>query len=115
MLIVDLRHWLDQNGDLPQDNLRLRRLALRVARFVEYGGPLNPGEGRETLVECSKRPRGKPCLGPLWVYKEDDGAIHATCPVCRRDETVVHGWEDTDWAEGPMPPVSLDDVTAPVH
>jgi hypothetical protein len=40
MLIVDPHHWLDENGDLPVDNPRLRRQVLRVARLIEYGGPL---------------------------------------------------------------------------
>ena len=51
MLIVDPWHWLDKDGDLPVDNARLRRQVLRVARLIEYGGPLLPLHTRETLVE----------------------------------------------------------------
>ena len=56
MLVVDPRHWLMEDGDLPKTNLRLRRQALRVARLIDYGGPLAVGESREPLVECTKRP-----------------------------------------------------------
>jgi hypothetical protein len=78
MLVVDPRHWLDANGTLPTDNLRLRRQVLRVARFIEYGGPLKPLECRETLMECRKRPGGKPCTGLMWVGKTGRDDIQAS-------------------------------------
>src|SRR5262249_8893553 len=51
MVVVDPHHWLLEDGSLPTENLRLRRRALRIARTIEYGGPLRRGETRETLVE----------------------------------------------------------------
>ena len=111
-LIVDIRHLLDANGELPTANLQLRQQALRVARLIEYGGPLQVGEFRETLVECSARPKRRPCLGLMWIQKTDDQRLDAYCLVCRRDHVVISGWEETQWAEGPMEPAS-DDVFAP--
>lgn len=110
MLVVDPWHWLDANGNLPTDNLRLRRQVLRVARFIEYGGPLKPLECRETLMECRKRPGGKPCTGLMWVEKTERDDIQAFCRVCRNDEAVVHNWQETDWANGMMEavPVNFD-------
>jgi hypothetical protein len=58
MLIVDPWHWLTEAGDFPLDNARLFRRVLRVARFIEYGGPLKKSEMRETLIECKRRPTG---------------------------------------------------------
>lgn len=40
MLVVDPWHGLTEDGHLPDDNMRLRRRVLRIARLIEYGGPL---------------------------------------------------------------------------
>lgn len=106
-LIVDIRDWLDENLTLPDHNLRLRRNALRIASFIEAGGPLNHRDGRETLVACKRRPGRKPCLGLMWVMKREDDRIEAFCFVCRDTEAIVSGWKDTEWAEGPMEPAPM--------
>lgn len=99
-LMVDINHWLDENGELPTRNLRVRRNALRIVRFIEYGGTLKQREGRETLIECKKRPRGKSCLGLMWVAKLNDDRLEAHCPACNELEAIVSGWQDTLWADG---------------
>jgi hypothetical protein len=107
MLVVDPWHWLDKEGNLPADNLRLRRQVLRVARFIEYGGSLKKLESRETLLECKRRPKGKPCLGLMWVVKTEDDAINAFCRMCG-DEAMIHNWQETEWAAGMMKAVPPD-------
>lgn len=102
MLVVDPWHWLDKDGDLPTENSRLRRQILRVARFIEYGGPLEALECRETLIECKRRPGGNPCMGLMWVVKTKSGAINALCRICMTDEAMIHNWQETQWAEGMM-------------
>ncbi len=89
MLIVDIRHWLTDDLSLPDDPPRLRRNALRIASFIEYGGPLRRFDGRETLVSCKHRPRRKPCPGLMWVMKRDDDRIEAFCFVCRETEAII--------------------------
>jgi len=108
-LVVDITHWLDERGELPTADLRLRRLALRIARFIEYGGPLDPLQARETLIECKRRPAHKPCLGLLWVMKRADDRIEVFCRACRDIEAVISDWQDTVWAEGIMPAVPMTD------
>jgi hypothetical protein len=105
-LIIDARHWLLDDGSLPIEPPRLRRQALRMARLIEYGGPLRVGEIRETLVECTRRPRRSPCPGLLWVRKLPDDSILASCIVCEGEEIYIHDWQETEWAEGPMPPAA---------
>ncbi len=101
-LSVDIRHWLD--GDEPA--APVRRKALWVARMIEYGGPLEPGFSRETLIECPQRPKRRPCSGLLWVAKQPDGVrIEAWCPKCEQLNVWISGWESTLWAEGPMEPI----------
>jgi hypothetical protein len=108
MFVVDPWHWLNEDGSLPLTPPKLRANALRVAKLIEYGGPLEPGHSRETLVECSKRPKGKRCPGLLWVTKLPDSAIYASCVICRQDEVHISNWEETEWADGPMEPVLLE-------
>jgi len=107
MLIVDMRDWIDDRGEIPLEPARFRRSALRLAQLIEYGGPLKVDETRETLVQCTKRPQRKPCPGLMWVVKEPDNRIYAYCVACRQDEVVISGWGETIWAEGMMEPVPL--------
>jgi hypothetical protein len=113
-LFVDIRHWLDERGELPLDNLQVRRRALRIAQLIEAGGPLQMGQLRETLVACSSRPNRKACLGLLWVEKSQDERICAYCVVCKREEILISGWQDTIWANGPMEPASPE-MLVPSH
>jgi hypothetical protein len=107
-LIVDIHHWLDEHGELPLDNVRVRRNALRIAQLIEAGGPMDPGHCRQTLVACLCRPNRKQCLGLLWVEKMQDQRIWAYCLACEREEIVISGWQDTMWAAGPMEPVATE-------
>jgi hypothetical protein len=111
VLVVDPHHWLLEDGSLPTDNLRLRRRVLRIARLIEYGGPLRRGETRETLVECTKRPSGKQCIGLLWVVKTDGDEILGQCIACGGDQILIHGWKNTEWADGPMEAAPADLAT----
>lgn len=108
-LVVDIRHWLDDAGDLLDDNLPLRRRALHIARLIEAGGPLAVGELRETLVECTTRRNRKPCPGLLWVEKQRDDRISAYCVICAVEHAVISGWQATRWARGPKPPLRRTD------
>jgi hypothetical protein len=107
MLVVNPHHWLAEDGSLPDAPPRLRRAALRVAQLIEAGGPLALLHARETLHPCPKRPGGTPCPGLTWVVKREEG-LHAFCPTCRADEALIHHWEDTLWADGPMEPVPVE-------
>jgi hypothetical protein len=89
---------------------------LRIARFIEYGGELQKNETRETPIECKCRPKGKPCVGLMWVVKtDDDDGILAHRMVCRSEEAFIHNWQKTEWAEGMMEPVPVELGGLPVH
>ena len=104
---VDIRHWLTEDGYVHP---AARRQALRAARLIEYRGPLEACQMRETLVECSRRPGRRPCEGLLWVVKTADGCIDAFCQVCKQERVTISGWQDTDWADGPMEPVGTEQL-----
>lgn len=110
-LSVDIRDWLNDHDEPATSELRPR--VLRIARLIEYGGPLKPGETRLTLVECSRRPGRKACEGLLWVTKTDDDYLVATCPTCEDESITISGWQDTLYAAGPpepLPPLSVKDA-----
>ena len=113
VLVVDPWSWLEKDGGFPTSNPRLRRRIIRVARFIEYGGSLQAGESRETLVECKRRPGGRACLGLMWVTKTETDAIEAFCAVCSSAEAVIHNWQETEWASGMMEPVAPDPLRPP--
>jgi hypothetical protein len=106
-LVVDPWHWLTEDGHFIVNEPGLYRRMLRIARFIEYGGPLKKNEARETLIECKRRPKGTACVGLMWVVKTADDTILAQCVLCRTDEAIVHNWQNTEWAAGPMEPVSI--------
>ena len=115
-LSVDIRHWLDEYGEPAQ---HVRRKALWIARMIEYGGPLERNQARETLIECTMRPKRRACQGLLWVAKTADDRIDAWCPRCEQLNVLVSGWELTIWAEGPMeqvgPEPASTSTSAPVN
>lgn len=107
-VIVNPWHWLDEDGSIPDGPPSLRAQALRVAQSIEYGGPLPQRHGRATMIACRRRPAGAACRGLLHVAKQPDNAIYVYCPVCGSDEYVIHSWEDTLWAKGPMEPMPFE-------
>jgi hypothetical protein len=83
--------------------------------MIEYGGPLEPGFSRETLIECTMRPKRRPCRGLLWVGKREDGIIEAWCLSCEQMNVWVSGWQDTIWKDGPMEPLGPPPAAEPLH
>ena len=114
MLVVDPRHWLTADGQFFVDKPQLYRRMLRIARFIEYAGELQKNETRETLIECKRRPKGKACIGLMWVVKAADDGILAHCIVCQTEEAFIHDWQNTEWADGMMEPVPVE-LSAQAH
>ena len=109
MIVVNPHHWLNEDGSFPEQS-RVRAKVIRVAQFIESGGPLQIGEFRRTLVPCRWRPGGQPCPGFMGVLKQKDDAIQAFCTDCMEDEFLIYEWEDTPWARGPEPAERVADL-----
>jgi hypothetical protein len=43
----------------------------------------------------------------LWVTKDEDDALWAVCDECGNDVVVIHNWQNTKWAKGPVPPTEV--------
>lgn len=106
---INILHWLDEAGKPVPSR---RRQVLRIARLIEYGGPLEVGQIRGTLVECSRRVDRRACQGLLWVGKINSETVEAVCMNCRREHLLISGWELTEWAEGPMEPLGPVEQTS---
>ncbi len=106
MPLVDPWQWLTSDGELPEEP-HSRREALRICRFIEYGGTLHRLFGRETLLQCRARPQGNACLGLMWVTKTENDLIRAFCSACDAEEMVIENWQRTEWAHGIMAPVPM--------
>lgn len=104
--VVNPHHWLQDDGSFPEQ-VRVRSRMVRVAQFIEAGGPLRRGEVRHTLVPCRWRPAGRACSGFMAVLKQKDDAILALCPTCEEDEFLIYEWEETPWARGPQPALQI--------
>lgn len=89
MLIVDLRHWLDDTGRLaPQ-----ARLAPFMAAIVE-SATAAAGSGL-SVVPCRKSTAKAACEGRIAVHRHED-SIEWACHSCR-DSGVITGWQGSHW------------------
>ena len=92
--IVQLRHFLDDDGEVPAI-LAVRRHAAFFGSIV-VAMSAHPGGGTvETAVRCRKSPQRRVCLGLVYALLDRaQGEIHWQCPVCG-DWGVISGWEGT--------------------
>ncbi len=92
MLIVDIRHWLNESMTapaLPQLNNKVEQLG----RIIAYATDLNDDHPRP---KCSRRPGRKPCPGKLEAFITENLEIYWHCPVCE-DEGLISGWQGLLW------------------
>lgn len=89
MLVVDLRHWLLDDGSLaPQV-----RLAPHIAMIVECA-TICVGEGVTAMV-CRHRETSRRCRGRVCIRSGND-TIDWSCDLCD-DAGVITGWRGTRW------------------
>lgn len=81
--IVNLRHYLNQDGTIGIKSGSGRRLAGHFAAIVQETSGDIEAEGRFPRVRCRRRPGRKPCVGKIESYIDpEDDAIVWRCPVC---------------------------------
>jgi len=98
MWITDLRHYLDEEGLLPEG---LPGPALSIALFlgsiVGWVTSHPDGTYEMTNVTCRRTPNHRRCVGDIAARLEPDRtAITWECPLCG-DNGVIRGWESTLW------------------
>jgi alanine racemase len=92
--VVDLRHFLDEQGELVPG--RPGRWGAFYAEIAAVGSARPAGVAAATPLRCRRRPGHTPCPGRLWALRREHGVIEWRCPVCD-DQGTVSGWEGTRW------------------
>ena len=98
--VIDLRHYLDEDGDLadlPGPALTLARTFTSVVAWVTAypaadGLPI-------TNVWCWRRPGRQRCRGELAAELRDSEIVFE-CPMCGVNG-VIRGWEHSLWDRRP--------------
>jgi hypothetical protein len=62
---------------------------------------------RSRIVQAPAEPQAVP--RPDVGHEAERHCIEAFCFVCKETEAVISGWQDTEWAEGPMEPAPMTD------
>lgn len=85
--IVNLQHYLNQDGSFGIESGTGRRLAGHFLAIVQEASGDVEGEGHSPKVRCRRRPRRKPCTGMIESYIDpEDDAIVWRCPECGATE-----------------------------
>lgn len=129
--VIDIRHYLDEGGNLSLPRGPARKLAEYVGSIVHAVTSLPMDSGLTvTSVRCRCRPKRKHCPADLIAgYSPGDRSVIAwQCPACGISGNVT-GWQETQWdrrkvrlsgTQAPIRPTavgpaSIDDVVASVR
>jgi hypothetical protein len=97
MWIVDLRHYLDEQGAIGIKSGPGLRLAEHITAIVQETTGDPDGDDLYPKVPCRRRPNRKPCPGEIASFIDpDDQQIIWLCPVCG-DSGTISGWQLTLW------------------
>jgi hypothetical protein len=101
--IVDMRHYLDDSGEIPDIPGPALNLALFFGAIVGWVTS-HSGHVTWTNVPCRRSPGRRRCRGDILAsFDADSGGIVWECPLCD-DRGFIHGWEGTQWDRRPRPP-----------
>ena len=97
MLIANIRHYLDDDGSLPDLPEPVLNLAFHLGAIVGWVSRFPSKELQPTNVPCRRRPSRRRCLGEIQACTDPKtGAIEWGCPFCG-DSGMISGWEGTLW------------------
>ena len=96
MWVINIQHWLDgtmSGPAVPQLKLKVKKLS----EIITYATSVAAGLPAESIPQCWRRPRRRPCKGELDIELDKvSGHIHWRCGLCE-DEGVITGWEGLIW------------------
>lgn len=97
MLITNLRHYLDEDGNLPDLPAPALDLAFHLGAIVGWVSRCPSESLTLTNVRCHQRSKRRRCLGEILARLDrTTGAIEWTCPLCD-DSGMITGWEGSPW------------------
>jgi hypothetical protein len=97
MLIADIRHYLDDDGSLPDLPEPALKLAIHLGAIIGWVSRFPTKDLQSTNVPCRRRPGRRRCLGEIQTCLiPGTGTIEWICPYCSDGGTIT-GWEGTLW------------------
>jgi len=95
--IVDLNHFLDEDGGISPATGSARRLAEHFVAIVSMASRPEIIPPLEYQVRCRRRPGRKPCTGVIEADLDPETEdIVWWCPICR-DTGYISNWKGTIW------------------
>ncbi len=95
--VTDMRHYLDEKGNLATMPGPAANLALFLGSIVGWVTSRGARQSDRTNVPCRRNPGRRRCGGEIVANLADEpGTIAWRCPECG-DNGVVRGWEGTRW------------------
>jgi len=95
--IINLRHFLDEEGHIAPASGPARRLAEFLVAIVAMTSLPESVTPTTYQVRCRRRPGRKPCPGYIVSgIDPEDEVILWICPVCGDKGTIEH-WQGTIW------------------
>lgn len=95
--VIDMRHYLDEDGLLAEMPPQAVDLALHCGSIVAWMSSHLAASLPETNVRCRTRTRAYGhCVGDIFAGLAPDDAIEWCCIVCR-DAGRITGWRQTHW------------------
>ena len=95
--IIDMTHFLNEDGMIEPSEGPARRLAEHVVAIVSMASRPEITPPPEYRVRCRRRPGRKPCTGLIEVDLDPETeSIVWWCPVCR-DNGYISNWKGTLW------------------
>ena len=97
--VIDMRHYLDEDGDLGDLPSRVMKLALYFGSIVAWVTS-HAEEVQPTNVICRRKPRRRQCTGEIFAsFVDNPFGVAWSCPFCG-DNGFIYGWEETIWDRG---------------
>lgn len=99
--IIDMRHYLDASGRIPDLPGAAMRLAQYFGSIVESVTSCFPDGTPSRKVRCRRRPGRRRCEGEIQaIIDAPTQEVRWACPLCR-DNGVIHNWQGTPWDLSP--------------
>jgi hypothetical protein len=101
--VIDIRHYLDDDGQLAVKAGPARKIAEHMCEIVECVTRRPKDDGLIIPALCRRRPGRKPCNGLIQAgYSEaDPQTIIWECLFCG-DKGSISGWQGTQWHKPPL-------------
>jgi hypothetical protein len=95
--MIDITHFLDEDGEMISEPPQARKLAEYFAAIIMMTSYPDQEYPPEYRVCCRRRPNRKPCLEEIISYIDPEtDEIFWKCPKCG-DRGLISNWRETIW------------------